>query len=105
MSRYPDLDLSFLDRQRTKRIEDKILDLQVMLDSLLDTLSKLRGQWARNCLCNSPADCACALLIEELEEQMSEARLQMKRAEILHKRVQGITQIVSLRSDGLSIAR
>ncbi|PMD46644.1 hypothetical protein L207DRAFT_577491 [Hyaloscypha variabilis F] len=95
MSRYPDLDLSFLDRQRTKRIEDKILDLQVMLDSLLDTLSKLRRQWAKNCLCNSPADCACALLIEELEEQMSETRLQMKRAEILHKRVQGITQILS----------
>ena len=94
MSLVPDFDLSFLDRQRIKRTEDKILDREIIFDSLLDTLSKLRELWSRDCLCESPVDCTCSFLIMELEEQMSEVRLNMKRVQVLHKRVQSIAQIV-----------
>ncbi|PMD54055.1 uncharacterized protein K444DRAFT_134739 [Hyaloscypha bicolor E] len=95
LSPLPDLVLNFLDRQRIKRVEDKILDLEVIFGSLLDTLSKLQRQSRRFCLCQGHKNCTCSLIIEELEEQMKEVQLNTKRAGILHKRVQGVAQILS----------
>jgi hypothetical protein len=94
LSPFPDVVLNFLDRQRIKAVEDKILDLEIIFDSLFDTLSKLVRQSRRFCLGQHHEHCTCALIIEDFEEQMNVVRLNIKRTEILHKRVQGIAQIV-----------
>jgi hypothetical protein len=91
----PDSEIDFLDRQRMRMIEDKILDLVVIFESLQDTLSQLQSQCRRQCLgprlCE---DCNCTTTIEELKDQMRIARINLKRVEIVYKRAQSTTQLV-----------
>lgn len=79
-------------------IEDKVLDLVIIFESLYNTLSKLRRQCELHCLGDRCGDdCSCASTIEELEEQMHEAQVNLKKVDILHKRAQGTAQLVSTR--------
>lgn len=94
LSPLPELVVDFIDRQRIKRIEEKILNLMVIFDSLHDTLSQLQRQCRRHCLGPVCEDCRCHLAIEDFEEQINETRLNLKKTEVLHKRVQGIAQMV-----------
>lgn len=95
LTSLPELALNFLDRQRIRRVEDKILDLKVIFDSHIDTFSVMQRHCRQNCLGPLCEHCSCLLTVEAIEEQINEIRLNVKRADILHKRVQGIAQIVS----------
>lgn len=75
-------------------IEDKVLDLVIIFESLYNTLSKLQRQCQSHCLDDLCVDCSCAMTIEELEEQMHEVQVNLKKADILHKRAQGTAQLV-----------
>jgi hypothetical protein len=86
--------LSFLDRQRVKVLEDQILDLVTIFDSLYDTLSRLQQQCRRHCAGDACPDCTCSNIIEELEEQMHDVQLNLKKVDLLHKRAQGTAQLV-----------
>lgn len=77
-------------------IEDKVLDLIVIFESLYNTLSRLQRQCKTHCLDDLCADCMCPSIIEEFGEQMHEAQVNIKKAEILHKRAQGTAQLVWL---------
>jgi hypothetical protein len=90
-----DFEVNFVDRQRLKMIEDKVLDLVIIFESLYNTLSKLQRQCQSHCLGDRCMDCSCALTSEELEEQMHEVQVNLKKADILHKRAQGTAQLVS----------
>ncbi|KAE8443567.1 hypothetical protein EG329_001729 [Mollisiaceae sp. DMI_Dod_QoI] len=70
LSPLTDFAVNFVDRQRLKMIEDKVLDLVIIFES-------------------------CSSTIEELEEQMHEAQVNLKKADILHKRAQGTAQLLS----------
>ena len=85
---------SFVDRQRLKIIEDKILDLVIIFESLYSTLSKLKHQCHKHCIPGVCVDCTCSSIIDELEDQMCEMQLNLKKADVLYKRVQGIAQLV-----------
>lgn len=79
-------------------IEDKVLDLVIIFESLHSTLAKLRKQCEAHCLGDACYECNCASIIDELEEQMHEAEVNLKKADVLHKRAQGTAQLVKLYS-------
>jgi hypothetical protein len=91
----PDSGIEFLDRQRMRMIEDKILDLIVIFESLQDTLSQLQRHCRRQCrgprLCEN---CKCTTTIEELKDQMRVTQFNLKRVEVVYKRAQSTTQLV-----------
>jgi hypothetical protein len=93
-SSSPDFAVNFLDRQRMKMLEDKILDLILIFDSLLDTLSQLQRQCRRHCLGKLCEDCKCAITVEELKEQMHDTQVNLRRVKVLHKRAQSTAQLV-----------
>lgn len=91
----PDSGIDFLDCQRMRMIEDKILDLVVIFELLQDTLSQLQRQCRRQCLgprlCEN---CNCTTTIEELKDQMRVTQINLKRVEVVYKKAQSTTQLV-----------
>ncbi len=94
LSPLMDLKLNFVDRQRLKMIEDKILDLLIIFESLKNTVSQLQKQCRAHCLQDRCLDCACSMIIDELGEQIHEVEVNMKKTEILYKRAQGTAKLV-----------
>jgi hypothetical protein len=91
-----DFAVNFVDRQRLKVIEDKILDLVIIFESLYNTLSKLKQQCCKHCIPGLCMDCTCLSVIEELEDQMYETQINIKKADVMYKRANGITQLVRI---------
>jgi hypothetical protein len=77
-------------------IEDKVLDLVIIFESLYNILSKLQQQHQSHCLGSDCVGCVCSSIADELEEQMHEAQVNLKKADTLHKRAQGTAQLVRL---------
>jgi hypothetical protein len=96
LSPFADSALNFVDRQRLKRIEDKVLDLVIIFESVYNTLEKLQRQCRIHCLKDSCQDCTCSRTVEELEEQMYEAQMNLRKADVLHKRARSTGQLVSI---------
>jgi hypothetical protein len=90
-----DFNINFVDRQRLKMMEDKVLDLMIIFESLYNTLSMLQKQCQKNCLDSDCKDCTCQSTIDELEEQKHEAQVNLSKARILQKRAQGTAHLVS----------
>lgn len=86
--------VKFLDRQRLKVLEDKILDLVTIFESLYNTLSVLQQQSRKQCRQTLCVDCRCPAIIEALDEQMGDVEMNLKRAEVLHRRAQGTSRLV-----------
>ena len=86
--------VKFLDRQRLKLLEDKILDLMTIFEGLYNTLSGLQQQCRSHCTQALCRDCTCFSIISELEEQMHDVQINLKKVDILHKRAQGTSQLV-----------
>jgi hypothetical protein len=105
ISPLTDFTISFVDRQKLKLIEDKILNLVIIFESLYGTLSKLKHQCKSHCLEKHCMDCTCSSTIDEFEEQMHEVQVNLKKADVLHKRAQGTAQLVEtpsfIRGDAL----
>ncbi|KAL5315476.1 hypothetical protein ACEPPN_016344 [Leptodophora sp. 'Broadleaf-Isolate-01'] len=95
-----DFMVPFLDRQRLKTTEDKILDLKIIFDCLSHTVSHLSRQCQSNCLGMQCIDCRCPEMIEELEEQLHDIEINIKRTEVLHKRAQATAQLVYYQATG-----
>jgi hypothetical protein len=87
--------IDFLDRQRIKMLEDKTLDLVVIFDSLLDTLSQLQRQCRRHCLGRLCENCKCAITVEGFKEQIHDTQVNLRRVKVLHKRTQSTAQLLS----------
>jgi hypothetical protein len=94
LSPLTDFNLNFIDRQRLKLMEDKILDLLIIFESLNHTVSQLQIQCQAHCMMGKCPDCTCSMTIWELEEQKLEGELNIKKAEVLYKRAQGTAQLV-----------
>jgi len=90
-----DFAINFVDRQRLKMMEDKVLDLMIIFESLYNTLSMLQKQCQKHCLDSDCKDCTCQSTIDELEEQKHEAQVNLSKARILHKRAQATAHLVS----------
>jgi hypothetical protein len=77
-------------------IEDKILDLVIIFDSLYNTLSKLHLQCRNHCMGSDCVDCSCTAILEEFEDQMHDVQLNLKKADVLYKRVQSTANLVHI---------
>lgn len=86
--------VEFIDRQRLKRIEDKILDLIIVFESMHKTLSKMKRECGRRCLKEHCRECMCLGIMDEFEEQIYEVEINSKKAKVLHKLAQGTAHLV-----------
>lgn len=94
LSPLADFAVNFVDRQRIKMIEDKVFDLHIIFESLYHTTSQLKYQCRTHCLGQLCQDCVCSSVCDELEEQINDVQVNIKKVEILHKRAQGTAQLV-----------
>jgi hypothetical protein len=97
LSPLVDFAINFIDRQRLKMMEDKVLDLMIVFESVQNTLSMLIKQCQKYCSGPECLDCHCETTIQELEEQMQEAQVNLNKVKILHKRARGTADLVSTR--------
>lgn len=95
ISQFSDLPITFLDRQRLQLLEEKILDLLVIFDSILDTVSRLKLQCRKHCRQDTCVDCTCSTIFEDYEDLERAVQLNVKNTQTMYKRAQGITQLVS----------
>ena len=76
------------ERQRLKVVEDRIIDLQVVLESTLDTISALQAAYTQ--LMGSNYD----TITIALKEKYREATGYMMKVEALQRKAQGTSQLV-----------
>jgi hypothetical protein len=89
-----DFTVNFIDRQKLKFIEDKILDLQIIFESLQNTVTKMQRQCKVHCMAEKCKRCTCSSIVEELEEQRYEIDVNFKKSETLLKRARGTAHLV-----------
>jgi hypothetical protein len=89
-----DFRISFEDRQSLKVIEDCVLDLLVIFDSMADTLRELCYQWTGFNTEESPQN-ANRNLHASLRDNVAEINLNRNKAKTLLKRLEGTTGLVS----------
>ncbi|TVY44398.1 hypothetical protein LSUB1_G002055, partial [Lachnellula subtilissima] len=91
-----DITINFEDRQDLKIIEDSIIDLDVILPTMLNTIKRIREQCEK---CNEGVgdDERCYLeeILEELDEYVREAELLVQRANILKETARSTSQLIS----------
>lgn len=85
-----DFRISFADRQVLKTIEDKILDLFIIFDSMTDTLRELCYQWSNGTSCSRSG------VLASLRDNIAEMALHRHKAKTLLERLRGTTALVRL---------
>ena len=96
------------ERQKLKQMEDRILDLQVILSSTLDTIIALLENYRLACAQNSQHPSWSAVPDHEfipiaLEEKRRDILLYCMRIESLRSKVQGTSQLVRHMYESLHI--
>ncbi|KAF7173147.1 hypothetical protein CNMCM5623_005370 [Aspergillus felis] len=96
--------ISAEDRQRLKQLDDYITDMLVILQTMVDSISRIGKACRRHCRtsCNGTGSCLCSHKIEEFEEYAAEAQTSLNRAKVLRERVQSTEQLCLHLSDLLA---
>ncbi|TVY43946.1 hypothetical protein LOCC1_G005609 [Lachnellula occidentalis] len=91
-----DLTINFGDRQDLKIIEDSIIDLDVILPTMLNTIKRIQEQ-CRKCNERVGDDEKCHIeeFLEEFDEYVREAEILAQRANILKKTARSTAQLIS----------
>ncbi|EAW19030.1 uncharacterized protein NFIA_089880 [Aspergillus fischeri NRRL 181] len=92
------------DRQRLKQLEDYITDMLVILQTMVDSISRIGKACRRHCQtsCNGTGSCICSHKIEGFEGYAAEAQTSLNRAKVLRERVQSTEQLCLHLSDLLA---
>ncbi|GFF79596.1 hypothetical protein IFM53868_02639 [Aspergillus udagawae] len=92
------------DRQRLKQLDDYITDMLVILQTMVDSISRIGKACRRHCRtsCNDTGSCLCSHTVEEFEEYAAEAQTSLNRAKVLRERVQSTEQLCLHLSDLLA---
>jgi hypothetical protein len=97
MSPLTDFKLNFEHRQELKLVEDMVLDLQVILPGMLDSIIRVRDQ------CKDVSNSPCysreenheiAVIIGELNEYAREAKMHLERAKTLKEKAESTAHLV-----------
>jgi hypothetical protein len=96
LSPLKDFTINFIDRQRLKQIEDKVLDLKIIFESLQNTVIKMQRQCKSHCTTDCCQKCICSSVLDDLKELDYEIDVNLRRSEILYKRTQGTAHLVCL---------
>ncbi len=92
-----DFMIDFEDRQELKTIEDYVLDLEVILPGMLDSITGVRDQCVINLKSYDNEDddrCEMEAIVEELNEYIGEVKIQIERATNLKDKANSIAQLV-----------
>jgi hypothetical protein len=89
----------FEERQRLKQVEDKVLDVVMVLDSTLDTVSSLLEKYTElrrqnDAPFEDPSSSTQDSIVFALQEKRREVLLIRKKIDALHAKVQGTMQLV-----------
>ncbi|KAL3420049.1 hypothetical protein PVAG01_08548 [Phlyctema vagabunda] len=99
LSHLGDRNINFADRQKLKRLEDSIAELQVILNSLLNAVWGVRTQCEQYCknLClRKGLECDCQIMLGEFDSHIGELNVYIKRSTILHEQANGVAQLVCI---------
>lgn len=92
-----DFKIDFEDRQELKIIEDYVLDLEVILPGMLDSITGVRDQCVSNLTSYNHEDdqrYEMEASIEELNEYTGEVKIQIERAKNLKDKANSTAQLV-----------
>jgi hypothetical protein len=92
-----DFKIDFEDRQELKIIEDYVLDLEVILPGMLDSITGVRDQCRSNLTSYDHEDdqrSEMEAIIEELDEYIGEVRIHIGRAKNLKDKANSTAQLV-----------
>ena len=104
-----DFQISFIDRQILKQLEDKITELGIILSTMQHTALRMCDYTRKISSDEFPADGSVInAIIEELEEHAKEIEMNRRRREALKMRVKSVTKLVradyfTLSQDGYRI--
>ena len=101
LSPLMDFNINFVDRQRLKLLEDLVIDLQVIFESMMSYIKGIRNSCERYCkkLCSAKdSECDCIQVMDQLDLHIAEVELHIARAKILRDRAGATAQLVSLSS-------
>lgn len=98
LSPLTDFNINFEDRQELKIVEDKILDLQVILPGMLSTISGVQETCKQHCkglesMYNERYELDA--IIGEFDEYIKESRMQIDRAKALRDMAKSTARLVS----------
>ena len=90
-----DFQISFIDRQTLKQLEDKITELGIILSTMQHTALRMCDYTRKISPDEYSADGSIInAIIEELEEHAKETEVNWRRGEALKMRVKSVTQLV-----------
>jgi hypothetical protein len=92
-----DFKIDFEDRQELKIIEDYVLDLEVILPGMLDSITGVRDQCVLNLTSYDHEDdqrYEMEAIIEELNEYIGEVKMHIERAKNLKDKANSTAQLV-----------
>lgn len=90
-----DFQISFIDRQTLKQLEDKITELGIILSTMQHTAFRMCGYTRKISPDEFSADGSIInAIIEELEEHAKEIEVNRRRGEALKMRVESVTKLV-----------
>ena len=101
LSPLTDFNINFVDRQTLKILEDSVIDLQVILPTLLETVIGIRDQCRKfivRCKLTKEETDLIELVSDEFDEYVRVAQCHVERAKILRQRATAIAQLVSWNS-------
>lgn len=94
-----DFNIDFVDRQTLKTLEDQVIDLQLILDSILDSIRGIHKQCWRCCqnYCSDKnSECNCKQVLDELEFYIQEVEYHSKKSMKLRERATTTANLVNL---------
>jgi hypothetical protein len=97
LSPLTNFNINFEDRQELKIIEDLILDLQVILPSLLNSMTGVYNQcmhFFQTSELSQEEKCQLGAILEDLEENIQEGKMFIERAKTLKEKAKSTTQLV-----------
>jgi len=96
-SLLPDLTIKVKDRQALKLLEDYVTQLQIILPTLLKTITGLRAECRECCkmICsNQEDDCDCAQILVRFNTYISDLEMYVQRADVLKEEAKSVTRLV-----------
>lgn len=97
LSSLTDFNITFIDRQELKDLEDRVLDLQVILPSMMKTVARIRDE-IKGCSIRigvtEDERYDMEQIIDEFEEYVREAETHVERAKVLQDKVKSAAKLV-----------
>lgn len=90
------LGISIDDRQNLKLVEDSVIELQIIVSTMLNTIIRIRKECSKSCKrYHVGENCDCEPIIEEFDEYAQEVELYIERAKSLKESVKSTIKLVS----------